>query len=144
MRSGYILAAALIVMASNHLLSAQATKSQWDGVYTPAQATRGQGQYQEKCAYCHGRNLAGFVDPDVPAPSLVGDSFAASWNDKTLDELYEKIHMTMPLDQPGSLTPEQSADIVAFVLSYGKYPPGPADLPSKVDDLKAIKFLAQQ
>jgi mono/diheme cytochrome c family protein len=44
----------------------------------------------------------------------------------------------MPATAPGSLSPEQTADVVAYMLSVGKYPTGAADLVAKVDDLKQI------
>lgn len=144
MRFRRFFAAALLAgLAGSYTISAQ-TKTQWDGIYTEAQATRGRALYQEKCAYCHGKTLAGFVDPDNPAPSLAGDAFAANWNNRTLSEIYDKISMTMPQDQPGALSPAETADVISFLLSSGKYPAGTTDLPAKSDDLKAFKFTAKQ
>ena len=55
-------------------------------------------------------------------PPLAGMDFLANWTGKTLGDLYEKTQTTMPATAPGTLTPEQTADIVAFLLSKDNYP----------------------
>ena len=42
----------------------------WDGVYTPAQASRGQRTYERACGSCHGVDLKGSMD----APPLIGSA----------------------------------------------------------------------
>src|SRR5262249_50257110 len=39
--------------------SAQQTKTQWNGIYTEAQAARGEPLYAQNCASCHGPELTG-------------------------------------------------------------------------------------
>jgi hypothetical protein len=46
----------------------------------------------------------------------------------------------MPQDSPGRLTPQQCADVVAFVLSMNKYPAGTADLSTDAAALKQIHW----
>lgn len=145
MRLKLMFVAALSAAAlSGFTLSAQEVKSQWDGIYTAEQATRGQAVYGEKCAYCHGKTLAGYMDPDNPAPALTGENFTANWHNEPISGLFDKIALTMPQDEPGALKPEQTADVVAFILSFGKYPAGATPLSSKSDDLKAFKFLTKK
>ena len=43
---------------------------------------------------------------------------------RRVGDLYEKTQTTMPATAPGTLTPEQAADIVAFMLSKDNYPAG--------------------
>jgi hypothetical protein len=50
----------------------------------------------------------------------------------------------MPKSMPGSLTPQQSADVTAYMLSTLKAPAGKADLAPKVDELKQITIQAAQ
>ncbi len=38
---------------------AQASRSVWDGVYTDAQAKRGQALFEQNCVSCHGPALEG-------------------------------------------------------------------------------------
>jgi len=106
------------------------------GVYTDAQATRGAGLYKDQCAACHGEDLRG---NDI-IPGLTGQNFTGNWQGKSLGDLYDKVQMTMPALNPGSLTPEQTADLLAHMLSVGKYPAGKTDLASKVEALQQIKI----
>ena len=46
----------------------------------------------------------------------------------------------MPAIAPGSLSPEQVADVIAHILSVNKYPAGATALPSKVEALTAIQM----
>jgi quinoprotein glucose dehydrogenase len=93
------------------------------GLYADAQAKRGEMVYTDNCAACHGPTLGGDI-----GPALAGARFAARWKDKSLADLFEKIQTTMPASAPGSLTPEQTADVVALVLSTNHYPGGSAEL----------------
>ena len=61
-------------------------------------------------------------------PPLVGESFLANWSARPLAEAVDKIQKTMPFEKPGSLSRQQSADLLAYVLQAGKFPAGPADL----------------
>ena len=121
-------------------LGAQA-KSVADGVYTEAQAKRGATLYAEQCASCHGETLTGVADL---FPPLTGDPFVATWQGKSVGDLYEKISTTMPALDPGSLKPEQDADVVAYILSASKYPAGTTDLAAGVEPLKEIKIDAPE
>ena len=48
----------------------------------------------------------------------------------------------MPADKPGTLKPEQAADVIAFVLQKAAFPAGPTELPADTAALKTIKFVA--
>ena len=93
------------------------------GVYSTAQAARGETLYRAQCAECHGRALEGTV-----GPPLVGDAFLANWSERPLTEVVDKIQKTMPFEKPGSLSKQQSADLLAYMLQAGKFPAGPSDL----------------
>lgn len=118
-----------------HVLHAQAAATS-AGVYSDAQAKRGAALYQDQCAACHGDDLRG---NDI-IPGLTGQTFTGNWQGKSLGDLYDKIQMTMPALSPGSLTPEQTADLIAHMLSVSKYPEGKTDLASKVEALQQIKI----
>jgi S-disulfanyl-L-cysteine oxidoreductase SoxD len=109
-----------------------------DGVYTPEQAKRGEALYGQFCASCHGPALTG----GEMAPALTGGDFATDWIGLTLNDLFERIRVSMPQDQPGSLSRQQNADVLAFMLSAGKYPAGKSELPKEGEVLKTIKFEA--
>jgi mono/diheme cytochrome c family protein len=113
-------------------------KTTADGVYSDAQAKRGEALYAQSCSSCHGPDLSGLDS----APSLSGPEFAAGWTDMTLDDLVERIRSSMPADAPGSLGRPAVTDIVAFILAKNGFPAGAAELPMESDALKAIKFTA--
>lgn len=117
-------------------LGAQEAKSVNDGVYTADQAKRGEAIYKEQCSACHGDNLEG----SGPMPPLAGKDFLANWQGKTVGDLYEKTSTTMPASAPGTLTPEQAADVVSFLLSKDNYPAGSAALEGKMEPLLKIKL----
>jgi mono/diheme cytochrome c family protein len=94
-----------------------------DGVYSPAQATRGREVYQRECATCHGGAMEG-----SSGPPLAGESFLMNWGAKTVSNLVDKIQKTMPFGQPGTLTRPQSLDLAAFILESGKFPAGRTDM----------------
>ena len=93
------IACALSVASCLALTAAVQTRSVWDGVYTDAQAERGQAAYQQSCIGCHRDDLRG----DNTAPSLVGESFTFLWGDMEVGELLGRIEKLMPPDRPGSL-----------------------------------------
>lgn len=133
-----LIAAAFIASASYVTLRAQAapTKSVTQGVYTQDQAKRGEALYKENCAACHGDDLAG----SGPMPPLAGPDFLANWNNKTAGDLFDKIHSSMPASAPGSLSEQQTSDIIAYMLSVGKYPTGTEELAAKMEPLLQIKI----
>lgn len=139
MRNGIaIFAAALAVSAAiGGAVSAQTSSSVLDGAYTDAQAARGSDQFAQNCAACHGSGLNG----NGEAPALVGAEFISDWAGLTLGDLSERIHNTMPQDNPGKLSRNQYADILAFILKANGYPAGQKELDSRVEYSKAIAFV---
>ena len=127
-------ALALIPLATAFVLAQE--KSVWDGIYTDAQAQRGKQLYSDACASCHGPELTG----GEMAPPLVGGDFTSDWNGLTVGDLFERIRISMPQNAPGSLTGQQNADILAFMLSVNKFPVGETELAKDAMMLKAIKF----
>src|SRR4051794_30708643 len=109
-----------------------AKKSVKEGVYTAAQAKPGEAMYKEQCAACHGDDLRG----SGPMPPLAGDDFVKNW--KNVGELFDKIHSSMPASAPGSLTDAQTADIIAYMFSIGKFPAGQTELEGKMEPLTNI------
>jgi mono/diheme cytochrome c family protein len=115
------------------VVDAQEARSANDGVYTAAQAMRGQALYQQRCAMCHGEALGGGL-----APPLAGSTFLGAWGGQSLWELVSKIRNTMPADDPGKLTASQSVDLVALVLRDNQYPAGQTELATGEAGLKTI------
>ena len=116
----------------------QPARTTKDGVFTEEQAGRGRVLYKDRCETCHGAELMGI---EAAAP-LAGFMFQADWNAATLGELFERIRISMPKDKPGTLSRQEAADAVAFILSANKFPAGQAELPRETEALMAIKIEA--
>ena len=127
----------LVVLAQD---APKAPQTVWDGVYTKAQADRGQAQYNQSCAACHGPELAG-VDE---TPPLTGGQFMSNWNGLTVGALMDRIHDTMPATGPGSLSRQVDADILAYILSSNGFPAGANELPNQSAKLETIKIDASK
>lgn len=95
------------------------------GVYTRAQATRGEGAYTDICLACHSR------------ARFRGADFLTKWADKPLSTLYTAVK-AMPLGEPNSLDPQDYADLVAYLLSVNAYPEGPQELAPSDQAVAAI------
>jgi mono/diheme cytochrome c family protein len=125
-----------LVLAAATCAVAAGSKSSRDGVFTKAQATRGQTIYNEECGKCHGQNLNG----GEGAPALAGNDFLTKWQGKSLNDLFEVTRSTMPADDPGHLSRRQTADVMAYMLSANELPAGEKDLDSSAEALKDINI----
>lgn len=103
------------------------------GVYTDVQAVEGGKLYAIRCAMCHGRQLEGTYE----IPALQG-RFIANWSRAPLSNLNEYIARAMPQFAPGSLKPDETAKIVAFLLKANDLPSGSQSLPSGAADMARI------
>ena len=139
-RTACLVVAGVMLMSLSYAAAlANQDKTVWEGVYTDAQATRGEALWGEKCAKCHGADLSG-----GDAPSLVGSEFGANWDDLSLGDLADRLRISMPQDNPQSLSREQTADLIALILKGNKLPAGQADLPAQTENLKMIKYKANK
>ncbi len=130
----------IIVMAGTlaaGVSSGQDTRSIWDGVYTEAQAKRGEAIYFERCVRCHGPSLMGGTDGAGP---LTGPTFNGNWNGVPLGAMVDRMRMTMPLDKPATLSRQQTADVLTYILSINKVPAGKTELPRQAEMLNLIQF----
>jgi mono/diheme cytochrome c family protein len=106
----------------------QSARSTASGVYTEEQATRGRDTYQMQCKSCH-----------TPA-SHTGTTFASWWDRKPLSELYQFVTTRMPKNEPGSLQPDEYADLIAYLLKLNDLPSGSEPLPADSVALKKIRI----
>ena len=120
-------------------LRAQPGRTIWGGVYTEAQAKRGEAVYFNTCVRCHGPELMGGSDG---AGSLIGPTFNGNWNGVPLGQMVDRIRATMPQDKPNTLTRQQTTDVLTYILSVNKVPAGKTELPRQVDLLNTITFKA--
>ena len=118
--------------------------SVWDGVFTEAQATRGQAVYPGACGTCHGRRLNGAPDdPDMlSTPPLARAKFLRDWKGRSLATLFEYTRATMPESNPGSLDDREYVDIIAYMLTVGGMPAGDAELQPDAQRLARVVIRA--
>jgi len=114
--------------------TAAAQTSTREGVYTEQQAVAGGALYLRSCVECHGITLAG----GEAGPALVGGAFWQQWQNQSLAAFYQITASTMPVNNPNGFTPEQYADLVAFMLQQNGLPAGEENLSSVAENLVAI------
>ena len=86
------------------------------GVYTEAQAERGEETYDQVCGYCHSTS------------QFSGSSFLRAWRGAAVGQFYGLVSTTMPSDLPASLTQQQYIDVIAYILSLNDFPAGSTEL----------------
>lgn len=128
--------AALIAVVAGGAAFAQASKTVSDGVYTKEQALRGEASYQKECASCHLDDLRG----EGFAPALVADAFTHRWQNRVVGDLFIVVKVTMPQERPSTLSDEEYAAIVAYLLKMNNYPAGQQELSKDPAELKQITF----
>lgn len=101
-----------------------------DGVFSPAQAARGERLFESICINCH--EMAEFTGPDAYLESVEG---------KALWDTFEYVWSEMPEDDPSSLNPEDYAAVLAYIFSVYGMPSGEAELPIDRDSLRAITIV---
>lgn len=125
---------AALTLAASLLAGLGATAASGDArdkIYSAAQAKAGLALYDRQCATCH--------DGGTMGPELWGGPFVDQWRKREVGALFKRIQETMPENNPGSLSSEQTLQLVAFVLQQNGYPEGPAAIPS-ADALKGVTF----
>jgi hypothetical protein len=106
----------VVISLSVAAAAGQPRRSVASGVYSAS-------LYTSKCGDCHGKAMDGLI-----GPPLVGDGFLVNWSARPLADLVDRIQRTMPFEQPGSLSRQESADLLAYILQAGKFPAGSAEL----------------
>jgi len=99
-----------------------------DGVYSKAQAESGKALYTKVCAKCHLFK----TEPNEEAPALGGENFFKTWEGRSVYELATQIKTAMPPDGSVTLTDEDTANAIAFILQTNGFPDG-ADKTLKTD-----------
>ncbi len=111
-----------------------------DGVFTVEQSQQGKALYAQQCTKCHGASLEGMGQN----PPLSGDDFLNNWQGQTLGDLFTRIRTTMPATKPGSLTPVEVTQLIAYILDSNSFPAGKTELATDPIPLKTIHIVAPQ
>jgi mono/diheme cytochrome c family protein len=105
-------------------VSESASRTVWSGVYTSAQAYRGEKVADTTCIGCHGPKL----DGGDSGPKLVGEEFLANWSSQSVGELFAWMQQAMPAEAPGTLSKDETAAVLAYILQLNKIPSGKTEL----------------
>jgi cytochrome c5 len=116
-------------MAAQEPVKNAAAGTVWDGVYTEAQAARGQIQYEATCRSCH---------REGPRKD---EAFMRDWQGTNLDGLFSQVKTTMPAGAPASLSDQAYLDLVAYMLQVNAFPAGTSEL--NADAIKTIRVEAK-
>jgi alcohol dehydrogenase (cytochrome c) len=129
-----VLVVLLCTALSASLVRAQRAPPKPAVTFTAAQAAQGKRIYAQECASCHGSHLSGseFASP------LNGNTFSQNWGGKPADALFTFVHDRMPPAKAGSLTPEATAQLVAYLAQVNGGQGGDSALSTDVKVLAAL------
>ncbi len=105
-----------------------------DGVYSEEQSRRGQVIYFTTCVRCHKAEMTG----SQIVPPIIGEPFLSRWSRKTAGDLFEWVRTSMPPFDTERLSRQESADVLAYILSRNAFPAGEAELATDFDALRLI------
>ena len=106
--------------------------------HTEEQAEAGRLAYDQFCAPCHARNLAGAFE----APELAGPNFRNQWGSRTVRDLFDYLRATMP---PEGRRPSDDGytDIIAYILQSNGLPAGSQPLVATSDVTMGLQTAAR-
>ena len=113
---------------------APASQAQESIGFTAEQVANGEAIYKETCQICHGNRLSNgqFGTP------LRGSFFRNNWKGKTLGELVQNTYEKMPPDNVMSLSMQQYAEVVSFILSRNDIEPGETPIGGHLESLNLV------
>lgn len=98
-----------------------------DGVYSAAQAARGERLFESICVNCH--EMADFTAAGAYLEDVDGEP---------LSNTFDYVSSEMPEDDPGSLEAEEYAAVLAYIFRVYGLPSGDVELPVDRDSLRTI------
>ena len=126
---------AATVAASARVPAARAmARPVWAGLdtlafFTDSQATAGQAVFTKACAECH------------ETKDVTGADFRTKWGGQPIFTLYEQIRTTMPDGNPGTLSREEYAAALAYILKLNGLGAGTTPLGTDSLSLSALKLV---
>jgi len=98
------------------------------GSYTEGQATRGKTAYDTYCASCHTTSFH------------TDEQFRFNWFGRTVLDLFKTLRATMPEDNPGGLSDDEYARVIAYILKLNGFAAGADSLPSDTVTMKRLRI----
>jgi mono/diheme cytochrome c family protein len=103
-------------------------RSSADGVFTRAQADQGREVFALACQTCH-----------APAQHSLAP-FRERWFGRTLGDLFGYLRREMPQTDPGTLSNEEYAQVIAYLMRINGMPTGAAALAADSAALHTIRI----
>lgn len=97
-------------------------------LYTEHQAEAGKKLYAKQCSTCHGNKMQGTSAPPNGGTAFLQKAQKLGWS---VSDMRYLIVNSMPLNNPGSLSPKEYAQVIAFLLASDCYPSGHTPFPTK-------------
>ena len=94
-----------------------------DGIFTVAQADRGEALFQSTCSECH------------DSADWTETGFKGRWEDQSVYQLWYYVNERMPYDNPWSLSRQETTDILTYIFQLNGLPTGDAELATDDDSI---------
>ncbi|MDA1185208.1 MAG: hypothetical protein O2930_11260 [Acidobacteria bacterium] len=105
-------------------------RSVMDNVFTARQARRGERWFVQICEQCH------------RARDFTNAQFHERWTGQSVGDLLQFMQYTMPPENPGALSTQRYADVLAFLLAVNDYPAGEEELPADAASVMDMRIVA--
>ena len=107
-------------------------------LYTVQQAKQGKQVFDKSCTSCHGPTSQGISAPPIGGATFLNKTKLLHWK---VSDMRNVVVSSMPADNPGSLSKEQYAEVLAYLLAVNCYPAGSECVPtSETSALKQTKL----
>lgn len=123
--AGGVVALGVLLVAG--LVAQDGRRTVRDGVYSAAQAARGERLFESICVNCH--EMADFTAAGAYLEDVDGEP---------LSNTFDYVSSEMPEDDPGSLEAEEYAAVLAYIFRVYGLPSGDVELPVDRDSLRTI------
>lgn len=107
----------ILPVGAGRVVSAQVPSPASPVTFTEEQAARGEQLFVRVCVECHSRK------------EMTNADFRLKWNGRSAFDLFDRIRISMPESDPGSLPRSQYLDVTAFLAKINGLPAGSVDLP---------------
>ncbi len=94
-----------------------------DGIFTMAQADRGEELFESTCSECH------------DSADWTENGFRGRWEEQSVFQLWYYINDRMPYDDPWSLSRQQVTDVLTYILRLNDLPAGDTELATDDDSI---------
>ncbi len=94
-----------------------------DGIFTLAQADRGEALFISTCSECH------------DSADWTETGFRGRWEDQSVYQLWYYVNERMPYDDPWSLSRQQTTDVLTYIFKLNELPAGEDELATDDDSI---------